>query len=296
MAMGRAMSCQPTILRWLVGCSCHWIGLDAMESTVRDHQFDEATCRRLLDAVRTAPRPAQVIHGLESERLILLSTIQQLCSDDGDGRGYLLPHEMLKLTSTSRGVNKANIGSAFVARFFWPNRLAITAAVNAWFDAHAILAHLPPAQQATWTFDEAAFHKEYNPRKAMIIEVLLPDLRRLINNDPWLSVNHEGTIACLQLALHRARHGDLPASLDAIDSDLTGPLSSDPLHSGPWGYRLLDDDPHGRPFLLYSTGRDTIDNGGYDGNDRSITIDPGAAGLDYLITHPREPLPMPDIE
>ena len=51
------------------------------------------------------------------------------------------------------------------------------------------------------------------------------------------------------------------SSIDLVPQILVT-VPSDPLHGGPFGYRLTPDDPHGRPYLLYSTGLDRNDDGG----------------------------------
>ncbi len=92
----------------------------------------------------------------------------------------------------------------------------------------------------------------------------------------------------VMLQLHRCLHGGYPASLDEMADE--PPV--DPLHGLPFGYRLLDDDPDGRGYLLYSIGLDRTDDGGVEvgpGASRWLALnDPDTAGSDFVINTPRQ--------
>ncbi|MCH8315985.1 MAG: hypothetical protein IIA64_08440, partial [Planctomycetes bacterium] len=79
--------------------------------------------------------------------------------------------------------------------------------------------------------------------------------------------------------------------LDDLVPEILAAVPIDPLHGGVFGYRLTPDDPHGRPYLLYSTGLDRNDDGGdFDLADslRSV-VDPNAQ-TDYTVNQPRRPM------
>ncbi len=110
--------------------------------------------------------------------------------------------------------------------------------------------------------------------------------------DTCRQVIFEGTRLMIVLELHRAMHGEYPAWLD----ELAGEPIIDPLHGLPFGYRLLDDDPDGRGYLLYSTGIDRIDDWGADLDFVGRTelgwhwplTDPDATRVDFVINRPRQ--------
>ena len=101
----------------------------------------------------------------------------------------------------------------------------------------------------------------------------------------------EGTRVMIALEAYRARHGAYPARLQQLVTESLRKLPADPTHGGSFAYRLLDADPHGRGYLLYSTGLDQTDDGGTlsTGADgpRTALRDPSATGIDYVINQPR---------
>ena len=71
-------------------------------------------------------------------------------------------------------------------------------------------------------------------------------------------------------------------------------LPADPVHGEPFGYRLVEDDPHGRPYLLYVTGLDLVDDGGNELRGAGIEVswtlplrEPAFGGFDVVINTPR---------
>ena len=55
-------------------------------------------------------------------------------------------------------------------------------------------------------------------------------------------------------------------------------------------YRLLEDDPHGRPYLLYGVGLDGVDNGGSCSphGAQEAFCEYRHRGFDYLLNPPPE--------
>ncbi len=66
-------------------------------------------------------------------------------------------------------------------------------------------------------------------------------------------------------------HARPPASLGDLVPEWIGSVPTDSIHGGPFGYKLLTDDPDARSYLLYSFGADGVDNGGlFDDDDRRV--------------------------
>ena len=94
------------------------------------------------------------------------------------------------------------------------------------------------------------------------------------------------------LALERywARHDRYPDSLDDLVPEILAEPIADPLGNPTFGYRLLDNDPHGRPYLLYSFGWDhTDDQGACDEDKPGAALDIDSIGVDLVINQVREP-------
>ena len=92
-----------------------------------------------------------------------------------------------------------------------------------------------------------------------------------------------------------ARHSRWPDSLGKLVPEMLPQTPIDPLHGGPFGYRLVDDDRFGRPYILYSFGLDATDDGGIEFNNGANNVyrgiealtDYNLTGIDYVINKPR---------
>jgi hypothetical protein len=66
-----------------------------------------------------------------------------------------------------------------------------------------------------------------------------------------------GTLIIIALRRYKNKHGNWPNSLDDIKGLTSPDVLIDPIDGGPFVYRRADDD-----FVLYSKGKDNIDNNG----------------------------------
>ncbi len=77
----------------------------------------------------------------------------------------------------------------------------------------------------------------------------------------WRQARHEASIDLVQMGLlieqHYAEHGSYPDSLDVLAPALGGTVPLDPFSGEPYRYVVTDDG-----FLLYSVGRNQVDDGG----------------------------------
>ena len=101
-----------------------------------------------------------------------------------------------------------------------------------------------------------------------------------------------GTRLMLAIEIHKIRHGTYPATLEDLDRTILGEPPRDPYGTGTFGYRLMaeGEDEYDRPYLLYSVGADTVDNGGKThrrGPHESISP-VGERGYDYVLNHVSE--------
>jgi len=114
---------------------------------------------------------------------------------------------------------------------------------------------------------------------------------RSIGIEDALQVEISGTLVMIAIAEYKVRKGEYPVRLDDLVPEILAAVPSDPLHGGTFGYRLTPDDPHGRPYLLYSTGLDRNDDGGdFDAADSLRCIDDPNARTDYTVNQPRRPM------
>ena len=106
-----------------------------------------------------------------------------------------------------------------------------------------------------------------------------------------LQVEVRATLVMIAIAEYKVRQGKYPVHLDDLVPEIVAAVPFDPLTGGAFGYRLTPDDPHGRPYLLYSTGLDRNDDGGdFDSADSlRCVVDPNAR-TDYTVNQPRRPM------
>ncbi len=108
-------------------------------------------------------------------------------------------------------------------------------------------------------------------------------------------VEIEGFRIMVAVEAYRARHAAYPDALDRLAPEFLAEVPVDPTHGGPFRYRLLSDDPHRRPYLLYSTGVDQTDDGGVELDQpgqrkhgwAAALVDPNVTGVDFVINRPR---------
>jgi hypothetical protein len=79
-------------------------------------------------------------------------------------------------------------------------------------------------------------------------------LNRVLLSEAWRKV----AIVAIALKRYELRHGTLPKNLNALVPEFLAEIPSDPMDGKPLRYRL---NPDGT-FLLYSIGRDGVDDGG----------------------------------
>ena len=68
-------------------------------------------------------------------------------------------------------------------------------------------------------------------------------------------------------------------------------LPIDPINGRALGYKLITNDSHNRPYLLYSIGLNLKDDGGdFNGEASLLCIDDPNAQTDYTVNQPRRSL------
>jgi hypothetical protein len=245
--------------------------------------FDEGTCAGLLETLARRRLPSIEL-GLEAERALFHDLVQRVYSDDGAGDGYLLPHALGGLPfDVIGGDEDGGLFAGYSARFFFAGRRETLLEFDRLVDGLIDESRLLPVDRWQGPFDPVAI-ADGAGRRNFMVGLMAPAFQTTVRNDAVVQVRSEGTRVMVALALHRARHGAYPSSLSALAPEILPEAPVDPLHGLPFVYRLLEDDPHGRPYLLYSTGYDRTDDGGRPSEVRG---EPFTAGSDHVINKPR---------
>lgn len=288
----QVVSHHPGLIGYLVGLSVDMLAWEALRHAMADAEFDAETCREILALLERRSLPSVVV-ALESERHGFLDTIQRIFSDDGHGDGHILPGQLLALSApTTPGATPppSNAGTAenFISRFVLAGRRDTTRTANDLFDEMLKMVAMLPADR---DYDALGAQIEGLSRRQLILRLLMPALASSLRTATAGEAVAEGTRLMVALELHHAIHGSYPETLDALVPEILPETPTDPIHGGPWGYRLLENDPHGRPYLLYSFGYDATDDDGAIpaasmGRPTDAIHDPDLSGVDAVINAP----------
>ncbi len=264
LALSRTMAGQPYLLSYLTAAAIESLAIGELQFELMELQFDEASCRALIESIDRQGTFPGVEFPIEAERVFGRDWQQWSYSDDGNGDGYLV--------SAPYGEPDQSLFGAAVRRFFYETRAEARTAHDDYFDRMVAVSRMDSTDQAR-AFAESAEGIESFIRHRRIKKTRIAATRVMVT-----------------LQLHRSLHGGYPASLD----ELAGEPPVDPLHGLPFGYRLLVDDPDGCGYLLYSIGLDRTDDGGADldlvpqtvGGYGALT-DPDLTGADFVFNKPR---------
>lgn len=97
-----------------------------------------------------------------------------------------------------------------------------------------------------------------------LFDSLVSWIPRVLRTNDGRVAEFRGLEQMVALELYRLDHGQYPADLEALRPSYLSEIPLDPYTGRPFRYKLLDSaaDPHGRGYLLWSTGVDGIDDGG----------------------------------
>jgi hypothetical protein len=136
------------------------------------------------------------------------------------------------------------------------------------------VARLPFPDHVAWRSQRPAPMFEYGPIRAIYSAVLYrAEMETCLN----------GTIIAIAIEIYYSEHNMYPDSLDALIPDPLEMLPMDPFRGGkgtPFHYRREGDD-----YLLYSVGRDLLDDGGKTWKDAQPKEPGGAYGTYDLVIH-----------
>ncbi|MBX3357744.1 MAG: hypothetical protein KF745_04880 [Phycisphaeraceae bacterium] len=294
LVMVRALASQPILISRLTGAAISALTLGELKSEMMSTRFsaDElAEILGVMDRQLGAVPPLSVV--LNGERLFSLDTIQWTHTDNGHGDGTLIYSKLDGLQNPSPAApGMARLTShpiVNVMGLLYPSKADSTAKANEFFDNAAVLADLPRSKRAAHPFRIDAFADNL-PRGYVLLKLLLPAIDRTISSNDIFLAEVAGVRAMVAVEMYRARHGQLPLTLDALVPEILPSLPIDPFSGSPFGYRLVDDpasDRFGRGYLLYSVGLDGEDDQGTASKGANFdALRTEGKGSDYIINTP----------
>ena len=293
LAVARTMALQPYLMSYLTGAAIEALALGELGYELKELDFDERSCRMMLDSLDRHDAFPSVEYALEAERLYFHDWIQWSYSDDGEGDGYFVAAPPLDYGFAVQ--SGQSFFRAAGSRFFFATRGEILDVYDEFIDLMIAEGRLPPGEREDVLFAEDEFMESLSYRYELV-RLLMGPLGKFVRNDAVRRMRPAGARVMVALELYRARHAAYPASLGALVPEVLPETPVDPLHGLPFGYRLLGDDEHGRPYLLYSVGLDGEDNGGAAPHPAdaetygwaAALMTPAVKGADFVINRPRQ--------
>jgi len=292
LALARASASQATIIERLVGDAIAALAYSELSNILMERHLDEPTCRALLGAMdRQLNWPPPEIT-IEAERISILDMIQACFTDDGHGDGRIDTNKL----GTSIGIIGGGIpgGDGVVGSIvsnFMAGRRETTDKANDILDEYIRISRMSFSKRREAT-DRIDMSIESFTFRHYFLGMFFPAIGLSLDQHDFILTLQRGARLMLHLEIYFARHGRYPESLDELVPDILPEMLLDPLTDGPFFYRRLVGEAGGLPYVLYSAGRDGID----DHADLEITDVEAAFALhgygpdggDILLNQPRE--------
>ena len=199
---------------------------------------------------------------LETERVVLLDSLQRLYTDDGNGDGSLSVHSLPLLefvTSVTEGPSVTvrpilAFLSGPIINWTVASRKEALAEYDRRMDYYTEQSTLPLYARE---FDDQIFQpteeRWWSRSRFIVVDVLAPVFERTINSESISLALRDSIVAVIAMELYRRTEGKWPTRLDqAMENPPLDPWSGKPL-------QIAFED--GRP-LIYSFGVDRNDDGG----------------------------------
>jgi hypothetical protein len=284
MSLAETYSRQPRMVDHLVANGMATLAMRELAQLLMEFQFDEATCRRLLETVDRR-RPGSVELALDTERIMFLDVMQRYYTDDGNGDGHGIPSlGAAWLGAAPPGNVLVNFGYSFKSRFVDATRREEIAMFERLTDVVIARSRVPFPEREETSID---LPWDRVRSRYVMTDMLFGGQERFVDHDLYARVFAEGARALLGIETHQRRHGALPADLEALVPDVLASVPVDLYTGEPLIYRPLEGDEHGRPFLLISLGSDGQPDPESDGRPRAsyALMD---SGKDIVLNPPRD--------
>ena len=184
--------------------------------------------------------------------------LQRCFTDDGRGDGLFSPAGAAEFHGLI-AADPVPESSLYLAAAFASTRAETQAVADAVYKSAQLLAGTPRHAWDIAEYDDAS--KSVGAMYPDLLSQILSDY--FVAFDQLLLVSRRSALLCdatrivVALERHRRKHGEWPATLEAIDPAILAEVPNDDFTGEPFIYRLLDGEP-----LLYSIGTNGVDDGG----------------------------------
>ncbi|MFN0131022.1 MAG: hypothetical protein ACKVW3_00570 [Phycisphaerales bacterium] len=290
MSLARAATMQFTLIDGLVGYAIASLMATRVREALVVARPDEATLAALLVAHDRQARLTPASRSLEGERIGCLDTIQWSHTDDGRGSGRLILTQLNTISSLSGsggGFAPGSLAIINIGSVAFPSKRAVSKRANEFFDAVVAYADKPRSERAATGFDPDTW-VETLPRRHVLLRMLAPAVGKAVGSWDQTRLQLDGTRTMIAIEIFERRNGKYPATLADLAPGVIAQVPTDPYSTGSLAYRVIDGDPAGRKYLLYTIGADGKDNNGHQAEkEREKALrDRGGIGLDYVLNDP----------
>jgi len=238
-AAGTSLEKEPVLISQLVRMSCVTMGVQCVESTLSRVEYDDQQLRRLMGLFAEVENSDLLLNAMAGERAMVIDFILYP-SDYSGGSGF---HPVVLHMYSASGLNKS--GLLEYLECIDDNFAAMRLPLHERIDALKPLAK---------RFEEFAWYhalvKEFGNDHSRLAAI---EIRSIA----YLRLCRAG----LAVQRYRAANGRLPDGLDEIAPGFIEAVPIDPFDDAALRYKRLD-----KGFVVYSVGKDGVDNGGLEPN------------------------------
>ena len=256
--MGVRYMTGPTLLDQLVGLAVICLSQDAFFTVLSRCNIDADVLAHYTERLALKTPGVQTIQFREGERLYGHDWIQRSFTDDGCGDGRLIPSKIYEeKKKPSPFTRRLSYLEALRISLDHPGRAETTRLFEESFAAMKILATRTP-----WQLHSAQTDYETELKRPLGGNYCLQDLCRATAECIRMSwqrrASQEALVATFAILAYRARHGELPRTLDElVKNGSLDRVPEDPYSGKAMVYRIVGDD-----FTLYGVGENFLDDGG----------------------------------
>ena len=266
MKLGDALVPEPVLVSQFARISIYWLMYDALQRSLHGRDISEELTRRLMRQVAGADHRRAFAESLAGEQQVGIQVFSDVRAGervvwDMDGLTEASPPPVMRGIRNARMRRLDNIAeSAFLNLYYgsfggpWMNLDEATFVESV---TRLVGAAGKPSYEIVPELNQLELESNDLPPTKIFSRRILPVLLRRFE----AQARHEAVLDLMQMGIlleqYRARNGSFPDSLEAIAPELGGSLPVDPFIGSIYHYRLSGDS-----FVLYSYGRNLVDDGG----------------------------------
>jgi hypothetical protein len=259
-----------TLVEQLVGIAISAVAVSAVLDILSDYQVDSDTLTVLQHDLKELIEREDFAVSYKLEKLLIYDEIQRSFTEDRLGGGHLYiprvsslgyaPGEAEEKSSIDRAMRNVDfeaIKKGLHALFTHPNKQQTRETTDRLYDFFDKFANRTPAELRVESIDLEAQAMEI-VKGNLLLEIMTPAAWRLNELVNRHKAGTHATLAIIAIFRYAQDKGHCPDNLDElIAADYLKELPMDPYSNKPLVYRKVEDH-----FILYSIGRNFIDDGG----------------------------------